>query len=69
MRHAKDGRSLSDEKDRDLKALVELGLIEPAVVDGEPGYRLSEAVSAATFVPNDALVARLLKRRRGRSEG
>jgi len=54
------------ESDPDLKALVELGLIEPASVDGQPGYRLNEALANTS---SEALIARLVTRQREQSGG
>ncbi len=54
------------ETDPDLQALVELGLIEPANVDGQPGYRLNEALANTS---GEALIARLVTRRQEKSGG
>jgi len=55
-----------DENDVDLRALIELGLIERVDLAGRPGYRLSESL---TNTPNETLVRRLLTSRGKKSGG
>ncbi len=65
MFEAKNTHSPLDEPDADLRELIRLGIIEPAVTeDGRPGYRFAGALFSPDYAPNDALLARMVARRR-----
>ncbi len=69
MFEAKNEPSATDEPDADLRELIRLGMIEPAVAaDGRPGYRFAVALFSPDYTPNNALLARMVARRQEKRE-
>ncbi len=67
MFEAKNAPSPIDETDADLRELIRLGIIEPAVAeDGRLGYRFAVALFSPDYTPNEALLARMVSRRQRR---